>query len=131
MRQLDSIGAVDLYLDEDSRDIVIAIKTELGTITAALTAERACQLGVSLVRESGKRYVIKREQPPVAASPPQQEEYDAKRSNGTSGRADPDSEPISLSGGPGWGHVPRRDIPGVQGGQPTGERPGDESGPKP
>jgi len=128
MKHLETIGSVDLFLDEASRDIIVATKTEIGTITASLTAEKACLLGVALIRESGKRYVFKqREQPPVAAPPQQEEESndtESNGSNGVGGRAmpdpDDDREPICLSGGTGRGSIPRRDIPGVEGGGPRG-----------
>ena len=119
MKHLETIGAVDLFLDEESRDIVVAIKTDIGTVSVSVVPEKACQLGVALIRESGKRYVFKqREQPPVVAPPqPEEDDHDTQsgNSNGVGGRTKPDHEPISLDGSTGWGSVPRRDIPGSYG----------------
>jgi hypothetical protein len=55
---LDTLGGITLALDPDSRDLVLILKTHIGSVTVSLTAEKACALGVSLIRESGKRHVI-------------------------------------------------------------------------
>ena len=50
---------VSLYRDKSTHDIVIAIRTDIGTVTTSITAQEACALGVELIRESGKRYVYR------------------------------------------------------------------------
>lgn len=75
MRYLDTVGPVELHLDEASRDIVMVVRTEFGAVSASLTAEKACQLGVCLIRESGKRYVFQQERPNKGVPLPQEEPH--------------------------------------------------------
>jgi hypothetical protein len=55
---LDTLGAITIALDPDSRDLVLILKTHIGSVTVSLSAEKACALGISLIRESGKRHII-------------------------------------------------------------------------
>ncbi|MHC4686098.1 MAG: hypothetical protein ACYTEW_17535 [Planctomycetota bacterium] len=55
---LETIGAITLFLDQNSRDIILAIQTDIGTVSVGITQERAKELGVILIRESGKRYIF-------------------------------------------------------------------------
>lgn len=55
---LDTLGGITLALDPDSRDLVLILRTHIGSVTVSLTAEKACALGIALIRESGKRHVI-------------------------------------------------------------------------
>lgn len=57
VKHLETIGALSLYLDWDSRDFLLAFQTDVGLLAANLTAERACQLGIALVRQSGRRFI--------------------------------------------------------------------------
>jgi len=57
----ETVGPISLYLDEESRDIVLAIKTDIGVVSTSLMVEQATRLGIELIRESGKRYVTKPE----------------------------------------------------------------------
>ena len=55
LKVLDQLGpSISLLLEPSSRQLVLALQTELGTVSIRLSQERACQLGVSLIRESGK-----------------------------------------------------------------------------
>lgn len=95
-RHLESMGGgVDLYLDEASRDIVVAIKTEIGTVTTALTPEAACRFGISLIRESGKRYVFKSQ--PARTAPSKEEKHESETDDSNGGGGAP-REPIELYG---------------------------------
>ena len=58
---LDTLGAITIALDPDSRDLVLILKTHIGSVTVSLSAEKACALGISLIRESGKRHIISME----------------------------------------------------------------------
>jgi hypothetical protein len=52
---LDQIGSrIAIMVDPATHQLILAVHTDVGTITAQLSQERACQLGVSLIRESGK-----------------------------------------------------------------------------
>ena len=52
---IDQIGPIFVYRDPKTQDVVLAVQTEIGKVAANLTAERALQVGVALVRESGQR----------------------------------------------------------------------------
>lgn len=55
---LEVMGNVIIYLNTQTHEIILAIQTDVGTVSTNLSMERACQIGVSLIRESGKRFVI-------------------------------------------------------------------------
>jgi hypothetical protein len=100
MKHLETVGGVELHLDEASRDIIVAVKTEIGTVVTNLTPEKACQLGIALIRESGKRYVFK----------PKEETDATQGNNGIHARDRPKYDPINLYSEPG-----RSSIPGSEG----------------
>jgi hypothetical protein len=103
------IPGVDLLLEPDSHDIVMAFATDLGTMSKDLTAEEACQLGIALIRESGKRHVIRPQvlvqQPPapLAAQPAEapaeatQEETDGKANDGDGAGSQPAGGGVHVS----------------------------------
>ncbi len=51
-----------LAVNTETHELVLCLVTNVGTVTHAISKERAAQLGVSLIRQSGRRFEFKQEE---------------------------------------------------------------------
>jgi hypothetical protein len=112
---LEGIGDVGLGVDKETHDLLLMVRTGMGIVNVSLTKERSLQLGIALIRHSGRTFRFTK--PEVVGPPPEsrQEKEDGSNDSSDGGAGGGSESDVGQPGGRGAGRQVdgREDIAGA------------------